>query len=126
MNYWMGSAAALMAATLGLHVIGGTPEVMAPLDAEALPELLAAFTWVFWHFISFWLFASTLALGWLSMRANRPLAAFVATLHLGAAAIFLWVGIDQLGTPMLMLQWVIFLAIPAVMVPGIRANRPAV
>lgn len=113
LSYPSAIAAALMAATLGIHLFTGGPEVHDALLAGQPVPGLRAFTSVLWHAVSVNLLVFTVALAALALRPNRALEATLAATQIGFAALFLAYGTVVLGTVWLMPQWVIFLAIPA-------------
>lgn len=120
MNKMMAGAAALSAATFGLHVIGGGADVHAPIQASSLDLPLRAIAAVLWHFVSLALLLQAAGFGRLATRPNPDLAALLIALQLGTAALFLFYGTLMLQTVWLLPQWVIFVAIALLATAGLR------
>ena len=110
---WTRLAAALMGLTVLLHVFGGGPEVHAPLQAALTDPFLAAFAAVLWHAVTVVLAVLAGGLWVLAQRRDPALEAILSGIQLGFAALFIFYGLTRLGTIMPMIQWIIFLVIPA-------------
>lgn len=124
MNKMIFAAGALMVLTTAVHVFVGGPEVMTPVFASALDPTVRAVLHVVWHGVTVMLAFAAIALLWLSWHSdNTPLMVFVTAVQLGFAALFLAIGIGELGSVWLMPQWVVFLLVPALTLFGWRATR---
>jgi len=125
-NMWLLAASAISFATIGLHVIGGTPEIMSPLYASNTPKLSVGIAEVMWNQITL-----LLAIGsWVFWRAaNRPQKAFELTiamivLYLGITLLFIGSGLSMFASLWVMPQWVLFLAMAALAIIGlVRTNK---
>lgn len=105
-------AAALMGATVLIHVFAEGGNVHSPLQA-ALPDPgLAAFAAVLWHAVTVVLIVLTCGLWVLAKRRDLAFEIVLSGVQVGFAAVFLFYGLSRLGTVGDMPQWVIFLAIP--------------
>ena len=110
---WTRLAAALMGATVLIHVFAGGPEVHAPLQA-ALPDPgLAAFAALLWHAVTVVLIVLAYGLWVLAGRRDPALEITLSGVQIGFAGLFLFYGLTRLGTVWDMPQWLIFLALPA-------------
>ncbi|MEY1557720.1 hypothetical protein AB3Y40_18975 [Yoonia sp. R2331] len=123
LNLWHLTAAALMALTTLIHVFVGGPEVMDPIRASTLDPLVIGVASVVWHAITLLLALFAVALLWLARNSNKPLVALLLAMQLGFGLIFLGYGIADLGTIWPMPQWIIFFAIPALMLVGQRGRK---
>jgi hypothetical protein len=112
------AAAAIMAATVFLHVIGGGAEFHAPLQALTLDLPLRAISAVLWHMVTLLLILQTAALFWLARNPNPALASLLASIQIGFAGLFLLYGQTMLGTVWILGQWTIFLALAALILWG--------
>lgn len=116
-------AAALMAATVAIHVFLGGPEVHDPMLAVVADAKLNAFVSVLWHAVTVVLIALTGGLAVLSFRRDLAMEAILSGLQIGFAALFVAYGLIRLGNLTDMPQWIIFLSIPLVTRIG-QALRP--
>jgi hypothetical protein len=119
------AAAALMAITCAIHVFAGTPEVDAPIQASDLPLILRAISSVLWHAVTVQLVAFTVALLWVARHPNRPVSLLIAAICTAYAALFLAIGLTMTGSPIPLLQWVLFLPLAALTLWGTRPATPA-
>jgi hypothetical protein len=128
MRYPTLAAAILMAATTGLHVIGGGAEFHAPIQASSLELPLRTISAVLWHMVTVLLAIQTAALFWLVRHPNGPLATLLVTIQIGFAGLFLFYGQTMLGTVWQLGQWTIFLALAALIAWGqwsaVRSTSP--
>lgn len=110
---WTLISAGLMGLTFLLHVFGGGVEVHEPLQAALTDPMLAAFAAVLWHAVT--VVIAVLAFGlWVLSSRNDPLLECVLSgIQIGFAGLFIGYGLAFLGTPWMMMQWIIFLTIPA-------------
>lgn len=113
-------ASGLSALTLGVHVFAGEPEVNQVVQASDLAPELRAILGVIWHAVTVVLLVSAIGFGTAARRPNRPLEATLVAIMLGWAGLFIYYGITALGTLAPMPQWIIFLAIPAIVLFGWR------
>ncbi|MEM7318969.1 MAG: hypothetical protein AAF408_08095 [Pseudomonadota bacterium] len=109
-----------MTATVGIHILGGGPEIHDVIRASAMPDVVRAVGSVIWHAITWILIVLAIAIAWLSRNSNPALEATVIVIQLGFAALFLFYGVTQLGNVWEMPQWVIFLGIPVLMLAARR------
>lgn len=110
---WTRLAAALMGATVLIHVIAGGADVHAPLQAALPDPALAAFAAVLWHAVTVVLIVLAYGLWVLGGRRDPALETILSGVQIGFAALFLFYGLTRLGTVWDMPQWLIFLALPA-------------
>ncbi|TAG20387.1 MAG: hypothetical protein EAZ40_09820 [Rhodobacterales bacterium] len=111
MNIPFLAAAALSAATFGLHVVGGGAEFHAPIQAVDMPLPLRTMSAILWHYVSAMLLLQAAAFGWVARTPNMPLLWFLIAVQLCFAGLFLVYGLMMLGSIWVLLQWVIFIAI---------------
>ncbi len=128
MRYPTLAAAALMAATTALHVIGGGAEFHEPIQTSSLDLPLRAISAVLWHFVTVMLVLQTAALLWLSRHPERGLAALLLAIQIGFAGLFICYGQTMLGTVWHLGQWTIFLALAFLIAwgqwAGLKAPAP--
>jgi hypothetical protein len=128
MRYPTLAAAALMAATTALHVIGGGAEFHTPIQTSSLDLPLRAISAVLWHFVTLMLVLQTAALLWLSLHPERGLAALLLAIQAGFAGLFIYYGQTMLGTVWHLGQWTIFLALAVLIAwgqwAGLKAPAP--
>lgn len=122
-NLWYLSAAVMMAATSAIHAFGGGPEINAPVQASELSPMVRAISAVIWHALTalFLIFAGALA--WASYARNEALVWTVLAVCLAFVALFVGIGIASLANLTTMPQWVIFLAISAVLAVGLSRRE---
>ena len=72
------AAAALMAATFGLHVFGGGPEFHHPIQASSLDLPLRAISAVLWHAVTVTLALQAAAVKRVFRSWERPIASSTA------------------------------------------------
>ncbi len=122
------AAAILMAATTGLHVIGGGPEFHVPIQASSLDLPLRAISAVLWHMVTVLLAIQAVALLWLARHPNIPMTTLLLAIQIGFAGLFLFYGQTMLGTVWQLGQWTIFLALAALIAWGqssaVRSQAP--
>jgi hypothetical protein len=118
MQYPTLAASGLMAATVGLHVIGGGAEFHVPIQASALNLPLRAVSAVLWHAVTILLAIEAVALFWLARHPNGAMAVLLAAIQIGFAGLFLYYGQTMLGTVWHLGQWTIFLVLAALIVWG--------
>lgn len=118
MRYPTLAAAVLMAATAGLHVVGGGAEFHAPIQASSLDLPLRAISAVLWHFVTLMLALQAAALLWLARHPDRAMAVLLAAIQIGFAGLFLFYGQTMLGTVWVLGQWTIFLVLAMLIIWG--------
>lgn len=125
MRYPTLAAAALMAATTALHVIGGGAAFHAPIQTSSRDLPLRAISAELWHFVTVMLVLQTAALLWLSRHPERGLAALLLAIQIGFAGLFIYYGQTMLGTVWHLGQWTIFLALAFLIARGQWAGLKA-
>jgi hypothetical protein len=112
-NYWLLVAGLISIVTAGLHVFGGGPEFLKPAMSSALPDAWKAVFSIIWHGVTAILIMNGVFLigNSISPRPNHGVIWFMAFLNLTFGILFLFYGISMLGTPFVLVQWVIFFAI---------------
>ena len=124
-NMWLFAAAAISLATTGLHVIGGTPEIMAPLNASDAPALSKGIAEVIWNQITLLLIVSV----WVFWRAARnpekayELSSAIIVLYLGITLLFIASGLGLFGSIWVMPQWTLFLVMAVLAIVGLLRNN---
>ncbi len=112
-RFWCGLAAAISLFTTFLHVVGGGPEFHEPALTSALADSWKAAFSTIWHEITVLLLLNAvfLAAAALQARRNALLLYLVFGLNFSFGALFFFYGVQRLGTPFVLLQWVLFFAI---------------
>jgi hypothetical protein len=118
MRYPTLAAAAGMAATTVLHVVGGGAEFHQPIQASAMELPLRAISAVLWHLVTMLLAVQSIALLWLARHPERAMAGFLVAIQVGFAGLFLYYGQTMLGTVWILGQWTIFAALALLIVWG--------
>lgn len=120
-NFWFAGAGLFSLATIWLHVVGGTPEIMDPLHGSDAPVMSRAIADVMWHHVTAVLLIAGLAMlaagfapGW-----RWPVAVLVGAQYLAISAIFLVYGQLWFASPWPMPQWVLFSAMAGLMGLGL-------
>lgn len=125
MNRPLLAAAALLGATTLIHLFAGEGDVHAPLRALSGDGEMGLYVSVLWHAVTVVLAAMTVAL----FRAARAPGDhhgaiwLVLTQSVGFALLFLFYGLTLAGTLWLAPQWILFLAIAALITFGLRRAR---
>jgi hypothetical protein len=122
------AAVGISLGTAGLHVFGGGPEFHEPALASALaPEWKAGFSTI-WHQITAFLLLNALFLfaTGLSPQLNRGMLLLIAAQNLSFGILFLAYGWVRLGTPFVLMQWLIFFGIAALTGVAARSRQPAI
>jgi hypothetical protein len=122
-------AALVSLATAALHVFGGGPEFLQPALDSGLPAVWKAGFSSIWHQITAFLVLNGIFLIAASIRPGMTAGVLplVAVQNLAFAGLFLGYGLAQLGTPLALPQWIIFLAIAALLLVaiGLRTGQEA-
>jgi hypothetical protein len=126
MNKWILAAGLLSFLTLGVHIFAGGPEVhdtMLEL-AGAFPPMLQTFISVMWHAITVTLAlnSATLLIAARYYPLRKALVLFVCSQYMGFAALFVFYDLYQLGSLLLLPQWIIFVLISGLAAAGLRAS----
>jgi predicted anti-sigma-YlaC factor YlaD len=111
---------------LGIHVFAGGPEVHDPLLAADLSAVQKAFVSILWHAVTAVLLINSAALlaAALMPRLRAGLTGLVIAQYVAYAGLFVFYDLSRLGTLMALPQWIIFLILVALALPGLRVPRP--
>lgn len=124
-NMWLLVAALLSFATAALHVVGGTPEIMSPLNASNAPLLSKGIAEVMWNQITLLLIVG----GWVFWRAATrskspaELLLTIIALYSGITILFIASGIGLFSSVWVMPQWTLFLVMVLLAIVGLTRNR---
>ena len=126
LNPWFVAAAILSFATTGLHVIGGTPEIMDPIYASNAPQLSIGISEVMWNQITLLLALVGVVFGWEALKPQRAVDLVIAViaLYIGIALLFIYSGLQMFQSLWVMPQWTLFLAMAALALVGLWRRRP--
>lgn len=121
LSFWLIAAGVISIATTGLHVFGGTPEIMVPLHGSDAPILSKGIAQVMWNQITFLLLLGGAVFIYAALRPNRAkdIASTMIILFLGITGLFLFTGITMFGGVWAMPQWTLFLAMAALAAIGV-------
>lgn len=124
---WFLAAAVISVVSVGVHLLGGGPEIMAPLFASDAPVITQAVLDVVWHQVTLLLAGSALALSVAAVRPawRAPVAALVGLHYLAIAALFVLFGLRWFGGLWLMPQWTLFGAMAGLALTGFWRSRAA-
>jgi hypothetical protein len=132
LSWWFLAAAAVSLITSAIHVLAGTPEIMSPLLASALPPVVKGVFDVMWHQITALLLIGS---GASLVAAARPAWRLPVAVLIGGqfaliAVLFLALGAMWFSSPWPMPQWVLFGAMAILLLVGCRRGaasdgRPA-
>lgn len=126
MNKLILAAGLLSCLTLGVHVFAGGPEIHHTLLAlaDSFPHVLRTFISVMWHAITVILALNSAAL--LVAARRRPsqeaLVWFVCCQYVAFAVLFVFYGVYQLDSLLLMPQWIVFALISGLALTGLYAS----
>ena len=115
-------AGAMFVGAAAIHAFMGGPEINAPIQSSALDPVVRSVAAVVWHVITALALVLAGALFWVARHPNPTVLWIIHGINASFVAIFLWVGVAQLGSVWPMPQWTIFAAISAVMFWGMRAQ----
>lgn len=119
-NWPLAVVSALSAATLFLHVFGGSPEYLEIIRASALPAGQTSMYAVLWHAVTANLLIAAGAFGVASVRPSwRSAAILVIAEFVAFAALFVWYGLTELGSLWPMPQWILFSVFAAIATFGL-------
>ncbi|MCF6344735.1 MAG: hypothetical protein L3J15_08730 [Devosiaceae bacterium] len=118
-------AAIISFLTIGLHVFGGGPEIMDPINDSELSAYLKAITFVIWHAVTTILLINSLALlhAALKEKYRKPIIIITSAQYLLWAGLFIFYGITRLNDLLPMPQWIIFSTIPVLAIIGFLRSR---
>ena len=107
---WSFGAAAMSLIIAVLHVLGGGPEFHEPALASAMPAAWKAVFSSVWHEVTALLVLNGLFLiaAGMTWRKNTLLLALVLLLNISFAGLFFFYGVVRLGSPWILLQWILF------------------
>ncbi len=125
MNIPLALAAAISGLTIFIHVLAGGPDVHAPLLASELSVGLKAIISVIWHAVTAIMLVNTLALAHAARneKYRTPLTFMVSAQYVLWSGLFIFYGLSRLGSLWPMPQWIIFLAISALALYGLRTRK---
>lgn len=127
MNKWIFSAGVLSSLTFFVHVFAGGPEIHDTLLTlgSHFPSMLQAFISVMWHAVSVILAINSVAL---LVAAWKPyiqhvLVGFVLCQYIAFVGLFILLGLTRLDSVLQMPQWILFVVISSVALPGLLKSR---
>ena len=128
LNLYFGTCAAICGATVFLHIFGGGPEFPDIALTSGLDDKQSSMYLVLWHAVTLLLSVATAAYAAAAYSSHfRPAALFFSIQFLAIAALFLIVGQTMLGNIWILPQWILFLAMVAIGLPGFRRQpRPSI
>lgn len=114
-RFWCFTAGIMSLLLTLLHVVSGGPRFHDTALASPLSEVWKAAFSTVWHEITALLLLNGLALmgAGLALRKNQLLLWLVVALNVAFGVLFAGYGVVRLGTPLILLQWVLFAAIAA-------------
>ena len=118
-------AGLIFLACAAIHAFLGGPEINRAVQASDAHPVVRAVSAVIWHALTALFALAGVALWRTARQPNRALNLFLLTLCLSFVALFLAIGIAELGTIFLMPQWVLFGAIAIALGFGMRRDRAA-
>lgn len=120
-------AAGLTAITTVAHVVGGTPEFMAPIMESNAPDFNKTGMAIIWHWVTAVLCINTVALiiAGRGLQSMRALIWIVIAQSLAFGLIFAGYGSSAFGSLFIMPQWIAFFLIAALAFYGLRAETKA-
>jgi hypothetical protein len=121
-SWYFLAAAAVSLITSALHVLAGTPEIMAPLLASTLPPVVKGVFDVMWHQITALLLLGS---GASLVAAARPAWRLPVAVLIGGqfaliSVLFLTLGAMWFSSPWPMPQWMLFGAMAVLLLIGYR------
>ncbi|GGA45656.1 hypothetical protein [Pelagibacterium lentulum] len=120
-NVFFALSAVVCGLTIALHVFEGGPEFPEIALASGLDAKQSSMYMILWHAVTLLLTVATAAYAAAALRSTyRPAVLFIGILFVSIAVLFLVVGQSMLGTIWVLPQWIIFLAIVALSLPGFR------
>lgn len=131
MRFLLPTAAGITVLTTLVHIFLGGPEVHDPLLASNAPDIAKAVGSVVWHATTAILAingaALFVAVGKPALR--QAITALISAQFLAFAGLFIAYGLDRFGSLWPMPQWIVFLLVPALLLPvwqksgGVEAER---
>lgn len=119
MNKYLLTASLLGFFTFGVHAIMGGIDTTVPLLSSAIDKEPKLTLYAVWHMVSVFLFISSAGLLYASKRNSAyELVLFVSVCYTLFAAVFLFVGIFEVGSIVLLPQWILLLPIGILCIVG--------
>jgi hypothetical protein len=116
-----------------LHMVGGGPQFHNPALASTLPDAWKVAFSTVWHEVTALLFLNGIFLfaTGLTWRKNTLALLLMLLLNLAFAALFFGYGLERLGSPWILLQWILFAGVSvmiglACILPGQHAGTEAI
>lgn len=128
MNILILIAAIISFLTIGLHLFGGGPEIMGPINDSELSAYLKAITFIIWHAVTVILIINSLALfhAGFKDKYRKPIIIITSAQYLLWAGLFVFYGITRLNDLWPMPQWIIFTIVPMLAIIGfLRSQKQA-
>jgi len=124
LNYWTLSAGILSGLLIFVHIFGGGPEIHNPMLESDLPQSIKSVWSVVWHAITLLLILGTIVLVYAALYPGQINSAVVliCAMYFGFALLFVAYGIVQLGSVIIMPQWIAFGLIALLAGIGLRGN----
>lgn len=124
MNKPLLAAAIISALTVLLHVFGGGPQYHAPALLSNFTAEEKALYSVLWHAVTVTLTVNSVGLFLVATkRMSRDVGLIIVAQYALFAALFIFYGFTRLGTLWPLPQWVIFGAIAALALWGLRSKK---
>lgn len=124
-NFWLPTAAGLSWLTAAVHIWGGGQDVLAPLLAVEMSDLLQVYVLVLWHFVTVVLILGSAVLTAAARQSDKFAGAAWLTLgqYAAIALLFAGYGLTSLKSLWLTPQWSIFLAIITLAATGLLRQK---
>ncbi len=125
MNIPFALAGGLTAITVLAHLLGGTPEFMAPVYESNAPEFNKVGMNVIWDWVTIAMSVNAIAL-FIAARGSQhsvAISGIVISQFIGFGVIFLWHGLTAFGSAFIMPQWIAFFLISLFCYFGLRKQR---
>jgi len=113
-------AGIMFVATAGIHAFAGGAEVNAPVQASTLDPVVRSVMAVVWHAITAVALVLAAAMIWTARHRNMAVIVLTLAINVSFIGLFWAIGIAELGSLLLMPQWIIFATITFVILWGIR------
>ncbi|MEM1301051.1 MAG: hypothetical protein AAGH17_00595 [Pseudomonadota bacterium] len=113
-------AGIMFLATAAIHALAGGPEINAPVQASTLDPVVRSVMAVVWHAITAVALVLAAAMIWTARHRNPAVILLTLAINVSFIALFWAIGIAELGSLLLMPQWIIFATISLVMLWGLK------
>ena len=113
-------AGIMFLATAGIHAFAGGPEINAPVQSSTLDPVVRSVMAVVWHAITALALVLAAAMVWVARHRNPAVIAMTLAVNLCFIGLFWAIGIAELGSLLLMPQWIIFATITFVILWGLK------